>query len=117
MPRNKRPRGVIVQKLRVVVCDSQPVNAGGQSRIDGGFGPVLLEGVEGLPDARVGERGAGERVVEILRAVDVIAEEVEESEVVDELRGVIGMEAVEFREDLVTDIAGDGLVIPEFVEP
>jgi hypothetical protein len=36
-----------------------------------------LEGVEGLPDAGVGKRGAGEGVVEVLRAVDVIAEEVE----------------------------------------
>lgn len=60
---------------------------------------------------------AGECVVEILRTVDVIAEEVEEREVVNELRGVIGMEAVKLCEHLVANVAGDGLVVPEFIKP
>ena len=90
---------------------------GGEDLVDRGFRPVLLEGVEGLPDAGVRQRRAGEGVVEILRAIDVVAEQVEESEVVDELRGLVGMETIQLRQNLVTDIAGNCLVVPDLVEP
>lgn len=73
--------------------------------------------IEGLPNAGVREGGAGKGVVEVLGAIDIIAEDMEKCEVVHELGIVVGVETVQLRGNLVADIAGDGVVTPHFTEP
>ena len=59
-----------------------------QQLVDHAFGSVALERIEHFPDLRFQQRGAFQRVIDILGAFEFIAEKMEESEEIDELRGI-----------------------------
>ena len=89
---------------------SQP-NAVGQDAavvvedlVDGGLGAVFLKRKERPPDARVGQGDAPEIVVKIARAIEIVAKEVKEREVVDELRRLVRVELPEVEQDVLFDV-------------
>ena len=89
----------------------------GEYLVDRRLGAVFLKGVEGVPDPGVGEGESAQGVVDVAGAVQRIAEQVEERQVVDELRRMVAVEFGEVVEDLLLDVLDEALVVPDLSEP
>ena len=66
---------------------------------------------------RCPERDAPKIVIEVARAIEEIAKEMKEREVVDELRRLVGVELAEVQQHVLLHVLDQLVVVPDFSEP
>ena len=88
-----------------------------QEAADGPPHAVLLEGKELLPDEGIVEAGFVELQLGVPVRLKEGAEDMEEGQVVDELRGLVAIQPLQMLEHVFFDILNEVAVIPEFIKP
>ena len=95
----------------------QHAAAVGAELVDRGFRPVALEAEQRLPDAGIGQRQLGQVGLGVLFAAEKIAEHVEQRQVIDEVRRLVGGESGQFAQHLGFHVLRQRVVRPPVVEP